>query len=251
MSPRDRQGAGTRDTDAASTARTAVHALVAVGVTVVAVVVSAIAGVPALVLGTDTPEGLVVGLLGGELAFVLVGLGFLVLTGRGLSYLDLRLPGTTREWVLVVGVTLALFVVRTVVLVGALEAGVEPAPSTVGEVDLPPAVMTAILVPGMLLVVGPAEELLFRGVLQSFLRETVGPWPAILGAGLLFGSVHLFALVASTGTGTLLSLVVITAVGFVLGWLYEHTGSLPAAMVAHGGYNALIVASSYGLELLG
>lgn len=229
-------------------ARMVVHALVAVGVTVLAIVASALGGAPAIFIGTDAPTGFVVGLLGSELGFVAVALGFVLITGRGLGYLDLRLPVGAREWAFVVGFTVALFLARSVVLVGALELGVQPAPSTIGEVDLPPRVLAGILVPAMLLVVGPAEELLFRGVIQKFLRETMGAWLAILGAGLLFGVIHVFALVQSSGAGTVLSIVVITAIGVSLGWLYEHTGSLPAAMVAHGGYNALIVVSAFALQ---
>jgi len=235
-------------TDDGGVARTAVHALVAVGVTVLAIVASAIGGAPAIVIGTDSPTGFVVGLLGSELGFVAVAVGFVLLTGRGLGYFDLRLPGGAREWAFVVGFTVALFLARSVLLVGALELGIQPAPSTVGDVDLPPRVLAGILIPAMLLVVGPAEELLFRGVVQTFLRETLSAWPAILGAGALFGVIHVFALVRSSGAGTLLSIVVITAVGVALGWLYERTGSLPAAMVAHGGYNALIVVSAFALQ---
>jgi membrane protease YdiL (CAAX protease family) len=248
MSRRDGQRRG--GDDGHDHARTAVHGLVAFGLTVLGVVASAVGGVPGLLLGPDTPVGFVVGAVGGELGFLAVGLGFLVVTGRGIGYLDLRLPGSAREWGLVVGVVLGLFVVRMVLLVGALELGVEPAPSAVSEVDLPTPVLAAILVPLMLLVVGPVEELLFRGVIQKFLRETTGPWPAILGAGLLFGSIHVFSIVISTSLGAVVSLVVITGVGICLGWLYERTGSLPAAMVGHGAYNALIVASAYALEVL-
>lgn len=231
-------------------ARRAVTVLVAVGLTALGLVASAVGGVPGLLIGTDTPAGFVVGLLGGELGFVLVALLFLLATGRGLGYLDLEWPDSTGEWTLVVGFTLTVFVLRTVVLIASLQLGVEPAPSTIGEVDLPPAVLTVILVPAMLLVVGPAEELLFRGVVQKFLRESFGAWPAILGAGALFGAIHLLALVQSSGLGTLLTLIVITAVGVGLGWLYERTGSLPAAMLAHGGYNALIVVTAFGLQSL-
>lgn len=234
-----------------ATVRRAVHGLVAVAVTVLAVAVSFVGSVPGLVVGQDSAAGFVALLVGGQLGFVATGVAFLLVTGRGLAYLDLELPGSHRTWGLVVGFTLAAFLFRTGVLLAAFELGIEPAPSSIAEVDLPFEVLVAVLLPAMVLVVGPAEELLFRGVLQKFLREVASPPVAIVGAGLLFGFVHVLSLVQSTGLGTVVSLVVITLVGFGLGWLYEYTGSLPAAMLAHGGYNALIVLAAYASETLG
>ena len=40
-------------------------------------------------------------------------------------------------------------------------------------------------------IVAPVEEFVFRGVIQGRLRDQFGPVPAIVGASLLFGSMHL------------------------------------------------------------
>jgi len=250
MSAADGRGEGGASGDD-SGARTVVHGLVAIALTVLAVVASVFGSVPGVLLGQNTAAGFAVALLGSELGFAVAGIGFLLVTGRGLGYLDLDGPAGVAGWGLVAVFTVGAFVARSGILLATLRLGVEPAPSSIAEVDLPLRVLVAVLLPAMLLVVGPAEELLFRGVVQKFLREEASPRAAILGAGLLFGAVHVFSLVQSSGLGTLVSLVIITLVGFGLGWLYERTGSLPAAMVAHGGYNALIVGSAYALELVG
>jgi membrane protease YdiL (CAAX protease family) len=225
------------------------RAAVAVVVTVLGVVASVLGSVPGLVVGRSTAAGYTLALVGSELGFVAAGVLFLVWTGRGVGYLDMELPGGHRRWALVAGATVGLFAFRSVLILAAAQVGITPAGSSVTQVDLPFEVLVAILLPAMLLVVGPAEELLFRGVLQKYLREAVSAPAAIIGAGTLFGTIHLPTLVAGTGLGVFVSLGIITLVGFGLGWLYEYTGSLPAAMLGHGAYNALIVATAYAFEV--
>lgn len=226
------------------------HVVLAVVVTVLAIVLSGVGSVPGYLVGIDTLAGLALAIAGSELGFVVVGLGFLLVTGRTIAYLDLELPGSRREWGIVAGVILGAFAFRTVALLVSFAADVEPSVSPIALVDVPTMTLLLVLIPVFLLIVGPAEELLFRGVIQKYLREVFSPRGAIVGAGLLFGSIHVFALVGSTNLGTVVSLVIITVVGLALGWLYERTGSLPAAMLAHGAYNALIAASALALEVL-
>lgn len=252
--PAERGRGGVEEGDAEDQAATLAalgrRAAVAVVVTVLGVAASVLGSVPGLVVGRSTAAGYTLALVGSELGFVAAGVLFLAWTDRGVEYLDMELPRGHRGWALVVGATVGLFAARSVVIVAASQAGVSPAGSSVTQVDLPFRVLVAILLPAMLLVVGPAEELLFRGVIQKYLREAVSGPAAIIGAGTLFGTIHLPTLVAGTGLGVFVSLGVITLVGFGLGWVYEYTGSLPAAMVGHGVYNALIVATAYAVEVL-
>jgi membrane protease YdiL (CAAX protease family) len=237
-------------------ARVFVHGMVAFGLTVLAIVVSGVFQVvpvvPTLVSGGD-PTLPVVGasVVAGEVGFVVVAVGFLLATRRGVGYLDLDLPGSSRQWGLVVAFVVVAFVLRSVVVVGMTQAGVDPAPSQIGEFDVQFDLLAIMLIPVMLLVVGPAEELLFRGVIQKYLREATSARTAIVVAGLLFGSIHVFAVVRAGVVALVVTLGVITGVGMGLGWLYERTGSLPAAMIAHGGYNALILASAVALRAAG
>lgn len=75
------------------------------------------------------------------------------------------------------------------------------------------------------LVAGLAEEILFRGALQP----RVGIWPAAV----LFGLLHAY--------GRLYVAVAIFA-GAGLGYLYDYTGSLAAAVAAHAIYNLTVSA---------
>ncbi|TMB28184.1 MAG: CPBP family intramembrane metalloprotease [Deltaproteobacteria bacterium] len=78
---------------------------------------------------------------------------------------------------------------------------------------------------------GLAEELYFRGYLQTRLSKRWGRWPAILLTAVLFALIHFdrlqspFAFVA----------------GLAFGWMTERTGSLRPAIAAHVTNNAVSV----------
>jgi len=85
------------------------------------------------------------------------------------------------------------------------------------------AVIACLLVP-------ITEELLFRGLLYTAFRRRLGPAPAILLAGGLFGALH------GPPLGTMLDLALL---GITLCALYEHTGSLLPCIAVHAVHNAI------------
>ena len=94
-----------------------------------------------------------------------------------------------------------------------------------------------LLSAGLTCVVAPVcEELLFRGLIFTALRNWRGTWPAAAITGLLFGGVHAFSAPA-------LDLVPLAALGFGLCLLYRYTGSLYPCIVAHSLNNSLAFAS--------
>ena len=92
--------------------------------------------------------------------------------------------------------------------------------------------------------IAPAEELLFRGAIQGKLREHFRPIPAIAGASILFGSLHLL-----NYGGDILSIIlttsIIVVIGGIIGALYEKTGNLTVPILVHGIYNFVLLISSY------
>jgi membrane protease YdiL (CAAX protease family) len=76
------------------------------------------------------------------------------------------------------------------------------------------------------LVSGIAEEAFFRGALQ--------PQVGLVAASLLFGAAHFVP-----RRVLLLWSFFAIAVGFLLGWLFDATGSLIAPVVAHAGINGV------------
>jgi len=79
-----------------------------------------------------------------------------------------------------------------------------------------------------------AEELFFRGLLQTVIRSYVDrPWLAIGLAAIAFGLVHHFQPQY---------VVPLTVLGLALGYVYEHTGSLVAPILIHVLFNVRTIA---------
>jgi membrane protease YdiL (CAAX protease family) len=82
-------------------------------------------------------------------------------------------------------------------------------------------------------VVAPVvEELTFRGVGQSLLRERFGVAPAIVLVGIAFGAWH----------GLLIALLILIPFGSALAYLRERTDSVLPGMVVHALFNAAAIA---------
>ena len=104
-----------------------------------------------------------------------------------------------------------------------------------------PVTLAAQLV-ALALVVGPSEELLFRGVIQTSLNRSIHAamrwrgWRLPLGtlfAAVLFGLFHLVNIGFQPLAATLEQVVVGIALGLVIGVLYDRTGNLIGAGLFH------------------
>lgn len=176
------------------------------------------------------------------LAFGLVVVGYLLATDRT-DLLRARVP-TARDlaWV-VVGVVALL---ATLLVVSAVldQLGIRPAQHRIERIGREnPAVMLYML-PLAFLVIGPTEELLFRGTIQGRLREVYRPLPAVLVASAMFGIGHVFAL-SGTEAGRFSTVVVILLLGTILGALYEFTDNLVVPALVHGAYDAIAFVQIY------
>jgi membrane protease YdiL (CAAX protease family) len=79
-----------------------------------------------------------------------------------------------------------------------------------------------------------AEELMFRGLLQSALRRLgASPWLAIAGASVIFAAFH---------WGQLKDMPALAALAVGLGYSYERTGRLYPSMLMHALFNAVSIA---------
>lgn len=94
-----------------------------------------------------------------------------------------------------------------------------------------------LLIPLSVLLVGPAEELLYRGVIQGRLRTVMGPTYAIVMTSALFAPIHIFGLSGSP-LGVIAMLGTVFFLSLFLGALYEYTGNLVVPALVHGLYNA-------------
>ncbi len=84
-------------------------------------------------------------------------------------------------------------------------------------------------------VVGPvAEELFFRGVVYTTLRHRMSRWLAMAASGAVFSLVHT----------NVVGFVPILALGWLLAYLYERTGSLVAPMAVHVLHNTFLMSAA-------
>ena len=101
-----------------------------------------------------------------------------------------------------------------------------------GRPDTPllplPRILTFIL---NMILVGVAEELVFRGIIAQTLLERYGTaragvWKACLVSGVLFGAAHLSNLLGSEPFGVLMQCVFAASLGVMLAAIYFRTGNL-------------------------
>lgn len=86
------------------------------------------------------------------------------------------------------------------------------------------------------------EETLFRGFLQTYIRQHLGSRQAILITSACFS---LFHYAAGQGLGNIPIVGALFFLALFLGFLYEKQGSLFAPMVLHGSFNAISVLNLY------
>ncbi len=114
--------------------------------------------------------------------------------------------------------------------------------------------MLAIYEPGsavervfiILALVGAAplgEELIFRGIIWTWVRDSSRPLTALVVTAVLFGGAHVF--IPRT-------IILIVPVGLCLGYLVMRTGSVLASMAAHAAFNGAPLVSAWsGLTVTG
>lgn len=101
------------------------------------------------------------------------------------------------------------------------------------------------MIPVSLLLVGPMEELLFRGTVQGLLRRALGPAAAIVAASALFGVVHWIALLGTGSKGWYVAIA--AALGLILGTVYELSDNVVVPSAVHGAYNAVLFGVQYAI----
>jgi membrane protease YdiL (CAAX protease family) len=96
----------------------------------------------------------------------------------------------------------------------------------------------------MFLVVGPSEEVLYRGIVQGRLRESLPAVPAIAIASGIFAFIHVMALTGGV-SGRLTTVAILFFPSLVFGAVYEYTENLVVPALLHGLHNAVIFTLLY------
>jgi hypothetical protein len=198
--------------------------------------------VSAGVVARDTLEFRVVAAV---LQFVGFGVGvggYLAIT-RDWDLVQLRVPTLRTAGLIAVGVV-ALVLAQLAIARLLTVLGVQVAQNQVVVTGQQDPRYFLYMIPVAILLVGPFEELVFRGGVQGILRRTWGPSVAIVVASVLFGLVHWIALTG--GGGSRVPYVTVAAtLGLVLGYLYERSRNLVVPAVVHGLYNTVLFGAQY------
>jgi membrane protease YdiL (CAAX protease family) len=205
---------------------------------VVAVTLS-VAGVPITpLLSIVLSLALATGVGFGGIAFA-----YLRYRGYGLGAVGIAVP-SLREVAVAVAGYVACF--GLVILASGLLAATrtETAPNAVAEVGEQNPEILLLLIPASFLLIGPGEELLYRGVIQRRLREALPAPAAIVLASLIFAAIHYFSLVGAP-QARLVSISVLVLPTLVFGTVYELTDNLVVPALIHGAYNATLFSLLY------
>ncbi|MBX0285828.1 CPBP family intramembrane glutamic endopeptidase [Haloarcula salinisoli] len=108
-----------------------------------------------------------------------------------------------------------------------------------------------LLIPASILVIGPGEELLFRGVVQARIRERFSRVPGIAIASLFFAALHIVALVGGSLVGNLVVVSILFGTATVFGVAYEYAENIVVPSLIHGLYNATLFTLLYVSLTLG
>ncbi|MEX2680420.1 MAG: lysostaphin resistance A-like protein [Candidatus Sigynarchaeota archaeon] len=165
-------------------------------------------------------------------------------SGRGLGRL-----GKDIVWALVIALALVGFQFIVIVLNDALWTPLIPGGSSgISDVDqsITPnnPLELVLLVASMVFIIGPTEEMLFRGFSQQGLEARMDPRHALVISAMLFTMVHVIA-----GFFTITSLPFLFfpyfLLSLVLCGIYWKTKNLNLMILVHGMYDSLLVVYSY------
>ena len=240
----------------------AVAVLVAIGLGVLGPAIALVGGLGvsllgAVVGGVSLAVNVVLTLIVGQyVAFGGLAVGYLAWRGFDragiVSYLGVRRP-SLKELGLVVGgwvvIVITLFVVSAIVQL----LGTETASNQSAEVAMQNPAIIPLFIVAMFLVVGPSEEILYRGVVQGRLRESLPAVPAIAVASGIFALIHVMALTGGL-SGRLTTVGILFFPSLVFGAVYEYTDNLVVPALLHGLHNAVLftilyISLVYGEEL--
>ncbi|MFB6224790.1 MAG: lysostaphin resistance A-like protein [Haloarcula sp.] len=162
--------------------------------------------------------------------------------------IEFSVPNLREVGVVVLGYVGAMggLVVASVLITTLVSVfGVEPGSNQAAEIGMENPGVLLLLIPASFVLIGPGEELLFRGVVQGRLRELFGPIAGVGIASVFFAAIHFFALTGGSVAGNLVALIALLIPSLILGVAYEYTGNLVVPSLIHGAYNATLFTGLY------
>lgn len=183
-------------------------------------------------------------------AVVLQGFGFGLTVGafiyatKRYGLVKVRVPSLRDLGLTVLG-TVGLIVTLAAINVLFTQLGIQAASNQIEEVGTENPEIMLYMIPLAFLVIGPGEELLFRGAIQGILRESYAAVPAIGLSSALFAVAHVTALTTPSLSAKAATIAALFALSLILGALYEYTENLVVPSLVHGAYDAILFVAIY------
>jgi membrane protease YdiL (CAAX protease family) len=209
---------------------------VAIGLLLLSLITTTALTVPILFLTEISLSSSVLNAVLTSAGFLAVVIGYLVISGRGTSYLDIG-PLSRQAGLAVLALIIGLAAVQVVIAVIGEGSQVTQRPKAPGTL-LAMLSIAATIVP-------VAEELFFRNLLQKRLAEALPAWGAIGMTSFFFAIVHLGGFVSSP-TAVDVGLLQVFGSALLLGYVYHRTENLSITIAGHAGFNSMV----YALSLL-
>jgi len=172
---------------------------------------------------------------------IILGITLLFAKNKGASLrkLGLKKPSLKIIVILSFAAVLLLLLAGTISAFEEIVLGPEPDAELLVDAILPRDSFQLIaLVAISIALVGPAEELAFRGFVQRGFENSFGKTAGLLIASILFGLLH--------GLNSLHSILPVTFASLFLGYVWQKTdGNTVASAWMHGLYDAIAIAIAY------
>ncbi|MXR52240.1 CPBP family intramembrane metalloprotease [Halovenus sp. WSH3] len=164
------------------------------------------------------------------------------------EYLGLRVPSLKELGVVILGyfgiIVLAIVVSTIIALLGTEPASNESANQLTQSAGTDPVLIAGVFAL-MFLVIGPCEEILYRGVIQNRIRERFDVVPGIVAASIIFASVHVVALGSTDPVAVATTISILSVTALVLGAVYEYTGNLVVPWLLHSLHNSILISLAF------
>jgi membrane protease YdiL (CAAX protease family) len=175
-------------------------------------------------------------------------------TDKDLSFIDLDKPSGKSIGVALAG-AIGLLVVATVIervfrlfdITAANHRIYELATAETGGFS---PEFLLLMVPIAILVIGPAEELVYRGLIQKSLYSKFSKKQAVVLTSLIFALVHFPAYLTSTPSNAAITVSTVFMLSLILGSIYARTENIVIPSLSHGLYNAALFGLLY-IEIAG
>lgn len=172
---------------------------------------------------------------------IILGVTFLFAKQNGATIKQLGLKKPSLK-IIVIASCAAVFILLLAGYISVIEEivlGPDPEAEILAEAILPRDPLQLIALIGIsLALVGPAEELAFRGFVQRGLENSFGKPAGLVIASVLFGLLH--------GLNSLWAILPVTVVSLFLGYIWQKTdGNTVASAWTHGLYDAITISIAF------